>query len=331
MYPLKKSTESTETADIGKPEECFGAQVKYWFWIMFVMVVGTIIFAILNLRSPGAPYSSVAVSAPQGGQLQPIAWTRCPSCPQGQLDAQGRCNVSNCPQYRPGWRGQVPVGQNVAWAPCRRCVGGQLNAQGRCNQRGCVLYGGTGLRGGQPQAGGWARQCPNCVQGALDPQGRCNVSGCLLYRPGRSRQVPTGQAIAFTPCPRCTGGQLDVNGRCNQKGCVLYGVGKMIPVKVQLVKELALTIGASQGKNTVIIQAVYGSGNADKAGLKVGDRITRFNGRKITSVKQFQATVARAAPEAMVKIEVFRLEKKQTFKVMVGEGEMEGAVIPPAK
>lgn len=124
---------------------------------------------------------------------------------------------------------------------------------------------------------------------------------------------------------------MDINGRCNQKGCVLYGVGKMVPVKAQLVKELAMTVGASQGKDTVIVQAVYGSGNADKAGLKVGDRITRFNGRKITSVKQFLATVARAAPEAMVKIEVFRLEKKQTLKVMVGEGEMEGAVIPPVK
>jgi len=178
--------------------------------------------------------------------------------------------------------------------------------------------------------------CPQCANGQLDAQGRCNVAGCRLYRPGWGGQASMGQTVALIPCPRCRGGQLDIYGRCNQKGCVLYGggtgtQGNTIPVKALLIKELAMTIGATQGKNTVIVQSVYGSGNADKAGLKVGDRVTRFNGRKITSVKQFLSTVARAAPEAAVKIEVFRLEKKQTLKVMVGEGEMEGAVIPPVK
>jgi len=414
MYPLKKSIESTENVSA---EECFGAQIKYWLWIMLIVMVGTIIFAILSLRRPAPVYPSVAVSVPQGGQLQPIAWTRqcpncvlghldaqgqcnvascqlyrpgwggrarmarnalapcprcvggqldvygrcnqrgcvlsggpgtqagqtqpvvgigrCPNCVQGVLDAQGRCNVANCPLYRPGQRGQVPVGQNIAWTPCPRCANGQLDAQGRCNVAGCRLY--------RPGWGGQGRMaqnalspCPQCANGQLDAQGRCNVAGCRLYRPGWGGQASMGQTVALIPCPRCRGGQLDIYGRCNQKGCVLYGggtgtQGNTIPVKALLIKELAMTIGATQGKNTVIVQSVYGSGNADKAGLKVGDRVTRFNGRKITSVKQFLSTVARAAPEAAVKIEVFRLEKKQTLKVMVGEGEMEGAVIPPVK
>ncbi|NIP54526.1 MAG: PDZ domain-containing protein, partial [candidate division Zixibacteria bacterium] len=45
------------------------------------------------------------------------------------------------------------------------------------------------------------------------------------------------------------------------------------------IKELALEAGASQGRGSVIIQSVYVGGNAEKAGLRVGDRIVRFNGR----------------------------------------------------
>ena len=103
-----------------------------------------------------------------------------------------------------------------------------------------------------------------------------------------------------------------------------------IPVKHVLIKELALEVGASQGKASVVIQAVYAGGNAEKAGLKVGDRIVRFNGRNIKNVKQFKLTVTRAKPEANVKIQVIRNEKKINSSVMIGEGEMEGVTIPTA-
>jgi len=101
-----------------------------------------------------------------------------------------------------------------------------------------------------------------------------------------------------------------------------------IPIKRVLIKELALEVGASQGKGSVIIQAIYAGGNAEKAGLKVGDRIVQFNGRNIKNVKQFESVVARAKPETDVKIRVFRNEKKIKLIVFIGEGEMEGATVP---
>ena len=78
----------------------------------------------------------------------------------------------------------------------------------------------------------------------------------------------------------------------------------------------------------MIIQSVYVGGNAEKAGLRAGDRIVRFNGRNIKSVKQFKSTVTRAKPEANVKIQVVRNNKEIKSIVIIGEGEMEGVTLP---
>ena len=66
MYPLEKSTESTENT---MPEDCFGAQIKYWFWIMVILVAGTIIFSILSLKRPAAVQSVVTLVILMAGVL----------------------------------------------------------------------------------------------------------------------------------------------------------------------------------------------------------------------------------------------------------------------
>ncbi len=144
------------------------------------------------------------------------------------------------------------------------------------------------------------------------------------------------QNVASVKCPYCPG-FLDHQGRCNLRACPIYSPNwgkasssKGIPVKHVLIKELALEVGASEGKASVVIQSVYIGGNAEKAGLKAGDRILRFNGRNLKNVRQFESVVARAKPEAEVKIEVLRKTEKIKTLVMVGEGEMEGATLPSA-
>ena len=101
-------------------------------------------------------------------------------------------------------------------------------------------------------------------------------------------------------------------------------------MKKVLIRELASEVAATQGKSSVIIQSVYIGGNAQKAGLKAGDKIVRFNGRNIKSVNQFQSVVALARPESTVNIKVIRDGEKVKATVFVGEGEMEGAIHPPA-
>jgi hypothetical protein len=155
--------------------------------------------------------------------------------------------------------------------------------------------------------------------------------------PSASQSFPQGgqfQTTALTQCPYCPG-FLDDQGRCNILECPIYSpnwgkptISNDIPVKRVLIKELALEVGASQGKGSVIIQSVYSGGNAEKAGLQVGDKILRFNGRKVKNVKQFASIVARAKPESPVKIKIFRDHEKIKTTVMIGEGEMEGATVP---
>ena len=97
-----------------------------------------------------------------------------------------------------------------------------------------------------------------------------------------------------------------------------------IPVKQVLLRELAIEVGASAGRSSVIIHSVYTGGNGERAGLRVGDRILQFNGRKVKNVKRFQSIVARAKPESAIKIQTIRNGRKIKSVVMIGEG----AIVP---
>jgi len=196
------------------PKNCFVEKVKNWVWLIVIITVVSIVYVIVTSSARKPVYSSISTSFPQVGKLQNVTLTRCPYCP-GFLDAQGRCNISECPVYSPNW--------------------------------------------GKP----------------LERQS--------------------------------------------------------IPVKQVLIKQLALEVGASEGKSSVVIQSVYGGGNGEKAKLHAGDRIYRFNGRKVRSVKQFKSIVARAKPESNVRIQVIRNGEKIDSFVRIGEGEMEGVSLPKTR
>jgi hypothetical protein len=87
------------------------------------------------------------------------------------------------------------------------------------------------------------------------------------------------QNTALTRCPYCPG-FLDAKGRCNVLECPIYSPNwghpsnsKDIPVREVLIKELALKVSASEGNKSVVICWICSGGNAEKAGLRVGDRI----------------------------------------------------------
>lgn len=210
MYRMHKKAEA-RTSETVLPEDCFVEKTKSWLWVIVVIVVGCVVYAIVTSSGQEPVYSSASQSFPQGGQFQNVALGRCPYC-TGFLDARRRCNFPECPIYSPN--------------------GGKIS----------------------------------------------NLQG--------------------------------------------------IPVRQVLIKELALEVSALEGKGSVIIHAIYSGGRGEKAGLRAGDRICRFNGRKVKDVKQFQSVVARAKPESDVKIQVFRGSKKIKSVVRIGEGRMEGVTIP---
>ncbi|RMG43404.1 MAG: DegQ family serine endoprotease [Candidatus Dadabacteria bacterium] len=68
-----------------------------------------------------------------------------------------------------------------------------------------------------------------------------------------------------------------------------------------------------------LVGDVQKNGPAQKAGLKQGDIIIRFNGRKIKSVNQLRNEVAAVRPGTRVSVDVIRNGRKKTLKVKIGE------------
>ena len=60
---------------------------------------------------------------------------------------------------------------------------------------------------------------------------------------------------------------------------------------------------------------------AEKGGLKSGDVILEFNGKKIKDVKSLQRTVAESAVESKAVVKVWRDKKIRSFTVKLGELE----------
>lgn len=213
-YTMRKKTKPVPEAE-SLPDDCYGKEAKIWLWLLGLGIAGTAVYVVVMFTGQNRSPLRADRLQPRhvAGPARLAALTQCPYCP-GYLDAQGRCNVRECPIYSPNW-GKGPA----------------------------------------------------------------------------------------------TGKKSTVQE----------------PVQI---KELALEVMDLSGNGPVVVHAVYAGGVADKAQLREGDILRRFNGRKVANLEQFQAAVARAAPESKVKVEATRNEQTKQFVVMVGEGEMEGAVIP---
>jgi S1-C subfamily serine protease len=83
-----------------------------------------------------------------------------------------------------------------------------------------------------------------------------------------------------------------------------------------------------EGTEGVLVGDVAKGGPADKAGLKAGDIVVSFGGKKMTSVDHLRNAVAEAAPGTKGELEVFRDGK--TLKLGVEVGQMEDQPKPVA-
>ena len=76
---------------------------------------------------------------------------------------------------------------------------------------------------------------------------------------------------------------------------------------------------------------VVPDGPAERAGLKRGDVIVGFAGRKVDSARSLPALVARAAIGKVVKVRAVRNGKNRTFTVSLDEMKDETRRVAPAK
>ncbi len=74
-------------------------------------------------------------------------------------------------------------------------------------------------------------------------------------------------------------------------------------------------------KNTegALIGGLQSDGPAEKAGIKIGDIVTEFNGKKVTNRDQLSMLVAQAPPKSKAEVRVMRDGKPMDFTVMLAE------------
>lgn len=126
---------------------------------------------------------------------------------------------------------------------------------------------------------------------------------------GISFAIPIDEAIKISD-------QLRETGRV-QRGRLGVQIG---PVS----KELAESLGLSKAQGALVSRVEAGT-PADRAGLKAGDVITAFNGKKVEKVSDLPRMVGSTRPGSAATVTVYRRGKTLKKTLKVGEFETEQA------
>jgi len=114
------------------------------------------------------------------------------------------------------------------------------------------------------------------------------------------------------------------------KGRVVRG---WLGVQIQaLTPELARQFNLKDEKGVLLTDAVEG-GPAEQGGLKRGDIIIEYDGKRIETPFQLRNMVAETRPGDTVEINIIRNQNRLTMKVKIGElpAEPQTAAVPPAQ
>jgi serine protease Do len=155
---------------------------------------------------------------------------------------------------------------------------------------------------------------PGNSGGALvDAAGRLvGINSAILSRTGGNQGI--GFAIPINLA-------RDVMERLVAEGKVTRGqLGVMIqPVTPELAKEFKLPQNAG-----ALVGGVTPQSPADEAGIKAGDVIVEFNGKKVSDSRHLRLMVGQTAPGTSVTVKALRDGKEQTFNVKLAETKTEG-------
>ncbi|MDY0329643.1 MAG: DegQ family serine endoprotease [Thiomonas sp.] len=102
-----------------------------------------------------------------------------------------------------------------------------------------------------------------------------------------------------------------------------YVVRGKIGVQIDNVsRDLAESLGLGQARGA-LVRVVEKDGPADKAGVQVGDIVTRFNGKPVERANDLPRLVGETKPDTTVPMQVLRMGKSLTLNVTVGEWVMD--------
>ena len=117
-----------------------------------------------------------------------------------------------------------------------------------------------------------------------------------------------------------------VMDQLERKGKVTRG---WLGVTIQeLTPELSQEFGLENGEGALVGDVAKGS-PADKAGIKRGDIISEYNGKKVKDVGNLRNMVAQSRVGAAVKISILRGKKEYSFQVVIAELPRDGADVVP--
>lgn len=109
-----------------------------------------------------------------------------------------------------------------------------------------------------------------------------------------------------------------------KQGRVIHGyLGVVIQ---QLTPELAAHFGVNQTNGALVTQVATGS-PAEKAGLRSGDVITKFNGRQINGIQDLRARVAETPVDTAVDIGIVRGNQETKLTAKIAEQPVGGGAL----
>jgi serine protease Do len=140
----------------------------------------------------------------------------------------------------------------------------------------------------------------------------CNIHGEVI---GVNAAInPSGQGIGFAIPINMA---MNVVEQLRDKGSVSRGYLGMLPR--DLTADLKSAVGLPDDEGGVFVERVDKNTPAEDGGLKAGDVITNFSGKKVSDLTQFRMLVADHPPGSKVTAEVFRDGSKHNMSFVLGD------------
>lgn len=180
------------------------------------------------------------------------------------------------------------------------------------------------------------------THGIISAKGRGNVGSRDHYEDFLQTDAPINPGNSGGPLVNLRGEVIGINTAIATSVGQFSGVGFAIPINMAreilptLIKggkirhgflgimiqnadeDLARKFGLSDNHGALVAQ-VNKDSPAEKAGIKVGDILTRYNGKPVEDTRHLRNMVAATSPGSKVEVVVFRNGNERTLKAAIGE------------